>query len=212
MSNNSESGFVAMIERLWRAFMAAYWLAVFVLLPIVAVGGLYVACRRRRAATDKYERRYWNNEILGKGCLTYGVVVIYYHLFQDILFLPFSFQAEARFTDYFDTIMGLPAAIWYGASGQGGAYDGDPMTLLTPTFFGVFVVFLCSFALSCIKVFGSVDEVGDWIAPDHVNRARIAQFDREEAPMRELRISANMTADFGNVTDSAGLGVARCRL
>ncbi|MGF6758939.1 transposase-like protein [Paraburkholderia sp. GAS42] len=25
-----------------------------------------------------------------------------------------------------------------------------------------------------------------------------------------LRISANVTADFGNVTDSAGLGVARC--
>lgn len=29
---------------------------------------------------------------------------------------------------------------------------------------------------------------------------------------RRLRISANVTADFGNVTDSAGLGVARCRL
>lgn len=27
-----------------------------------------------------------------------------------------------------------------------------------------------------------------------------------------LRISANVTADFGNVTDSAGFGVARCRL
>jgi len=25
-----------------------------------------------------------------------------------------------------------------------------------------------------------------------------------------MRISANVTADFGNVTDSAGLGVARC--
>ncbi|OUL80491.1 hypothetical protein CA602_27850 [Paraburkholderia hospita] len=25
-----------------------------------------------------------------------------------------------------------------------------------------------------------------------------------------VRISANVTADFGNVTDSAGLGVARC--
>ncbi|EEE05919.1 hypothetical protein BURMUCGD2M_0757 [Burkholderia multivorans CGD2M] len=28
----------------------------------------------------------------------------------------------------------------------------------------------------------------------------------------QVRISANVTADFGNVTDSAGLGVARCRL
>ncbi|MBR8219368.1 hypothetical protein [Burkholderia vietnamiensis] len=28
----------------------------------------------------------------------------------------------------------------------------------------------------------------------------------------QLRISANVTADFGNVTDSAGLGVAQCRL
>ncbi|MEC4596125.1 hypothetical protein [Burkholderia vietnamiensis] len=27
-----------------------------------------------------------------------------------------------------------------------------------------------------------------------------------------MRISANVTADFGNVTDSAGLGVAQCRL
>ncbi|NUY36150.1 hypothetical protein F0160_38680 [Paraburkholderia sp. JPY303] len=27
-----------------------------------------------------------------------------------------------------------------------------------------------------------------------------------------LRISAKVTANFGNVTDSAGLGVARCRL
>ena len=29
-------------------------------------------------------------------------------------------------------------------------------------------------------------------------------------PISGLRISANVTADFGNVTDSAGLGVARC--
>jgi len=29
---------------------------------------------------------------------------------------------------------------------------------------------------------------------------------------RKVRISANVTADFGNVTDSAGFGVARCRL
>ncbi|AJG23435.1 hypothetical protein EHF44_14170 [Cupriavidus pauculus] len=28
--------------------------------------------------------------------------------------------------------------------------------------------------------------------------------------VENLRISANVTADFGNVTDSAGLGVARC--
>jgi hypothetical protein len=28
----------------------------------------------------------------------------------------------------------------------------------------------------------------------------------------EVRISANVTADFGNVTDSARSGVARCRL
>jgi hypothetical protein len=26
----------------------------------------------------------------------------------------------------------------------------------------------------------------------------------------EVRISANVTADFGNVTDSAGFGIARC--
>ena len=28
--------------------------------------------------------------------------------------------------------------------------------------------------------------------------------------LAQVRISANVTADFGNVTDSAGLGVARC--
>ncbi|AUT65786.1 hypothetical protein C2L65_40545 [Paraburkholderia terrae] len=27
---------------------------------------------------------------------------------------------------------------------------------------------------------------------------------------RQVRISANVTADFGNVTDSAGFGIARC--
>ncbi|HDR8857268.1 TPA: hypothetical protein QDA83_005719 [Burkholderia multivorans] len=186
MSQNAENGFFAMIERLWRAVVALYWVAVMVLLPLVAVRGLFVAYRRKRAATDKHERRYWRNEILFNWCLMYGVVVIYYHLFQDILFLPFSFQAQARFTAYFDTIMGLPAAIWYGASGQHGAFGDDPMALLTPTFFGVFIVFLCSFALSWLRVFGHVDEAGDWIAPDRVNRERIAQFEREEAPSRAL--------------------------
>ncbi|CAM2165154.1 DUF4234 domain-containing protein [Burkholderia latens] len=186
MSQNSENGFFAMIERLWRGFMAIFWVAVMVLLPIVAVRGLYVGYRRKRAAMDKHERRYWRNEILFNWCLLYGIVVIYYHLFQDILFLPFSFQAQARFTAYFDTIMGLPAAIWYGASGKHGVFGDDPMALLTPTFFGVFIVFLFSFALSWMRVFGHVDEAGDWIAPDRVNRERIAQFEREEAPSRAL--------------------------
>ncbi|MCV9916855.1 hypothetical protein [Burkholderia pseudomallei] len=186
MSQTSENGLLAMIERLWRGFMAIFWVAVMVLLPIVAVRGLYVGYRRKRAATDKHERRYWRNEILFNWCLLYGIVVIYYHLFQDILFLPFSFQAQARFTAYFDTIMGLPAAIWYGASGQHGVFGDDPMALLTPTFFGVFIVFLFSFALSWMRVFGHVDEAGDWIAPDRVNRERIAQFEREEAPSRAL--------------------------
>lgn len=186
MSHDSENGFFAMIDRLWRAFVAMYWVAVMVLLPIVAVRGLYVAYRRKRAATDKHERRYWRNEILFNWCLLYGTVVVYYHIFQDILFLPFSFQDQARFTAYFDTIMGLPAAIWYGASGQSGVFGDDPMALLMPTCFGVFIVFLCSFALSWLRVFGHVDEVGDWIAPDRVNRERIAQFEREEAPSRAL--------------------------
>ncbi|CAJ3407874.1 Uncharacterised protein [Burkholderia pseudomallei] len=186
MSHDSENGFFAMIDRLWRAFVAMYWVAVVMLLPIVAVRGLYVAYRRKRAVTDKHERRYWRNEILFNWCLLYGTVVIYYHLFQDILFLPFSFQAQARCTAYFDTIMGLPAAIWYGASGQSGVFGDDPMALLTPTFFGVFIVFICSFALSWLRVFGHADEAGDWIAPDRVNRERIAQFEREEAPSRAL--------------------------
>jgi hypothetical protein len=33
---------------------------------------------------------------------------------------------------------------------------------------------------------------------------------RAVKPARPVRISANVTADFGNVTDSAGLVVARC--
>ncbi|ARK53180.1 hypothetical protein BOC36_08570 [Burkholderia pseudomallei] len=53
MSHNSENGFFAMIERLWRAFMAIFWVAVMVLLPIVAVRGLYVAYRRKRAEAGR---------------------------------------------------------------------------------------------------------------------------------------------------------------
>lgn len=186
MSHNSEDGLIAMIERLWRAFMAVFWIAVMVLVPIMGMRGLYVACRKRRAAKEKHERWYWSNEILFNSCVIYGILVIYYHLFQDILFLPFGLQAQAHFTAYFDTIMGLPAAVWYGAMGEGAAFGDDPLALLTPTFFGVFLVFLCSFAVSALKVFGHVDEVGDWLAPDRVNRERLAQFDREEAPKRAL--------------------------
>lgn len=186
MSQTSENGLLAMIERLWRAFMAIFWVAVMVLLPIVAVRGLYVGYRRKHAATDKQERRYWRNEILLNWCLLYGIVVIYYHLFQDILFLPFGLKVQADFTTYFETLMGLPAAIWYVFTDRSLALSNDPMTFLTPTFFGVFIVFICSFALSWLRVFGHVDEAGDWTAPDRVNRERIAQFEREEAPSRAL--------------------------
>ncbi|WP_025601323.1 hypothetical protein [Burkholderia sp. WSM2230] len=186
MSHNSESGLLAMIERLWRAFMAVFWVAVMVLLPILGIRGLYVAVRRKGIATNKNERRYWSNEVVFNACLMYGVVVIYYHLFQDIIFLPFSLKAQADFTAYFDTVMGLPAAIWYVYTDRSVALSDDPLTFLTPTFFGVFVVFLCSFALSASKIFGYVDDVGDWRAPDRENQARIAQFDREEAPIRAL--------------------------
>ncbi|CAJ8765680.1 Uncharacterised protein [Burkholderia pseudomallei] len=52
MSQNAENGFFAMIERLWRAVVALYWVAVMVLLPLVAVRGLFVAYRRKRVSTS----------------------------------------------------------------------------------------------------------------------------------------------------------------
>ena len=43
--------------------------------------------------------------------------------------------------------------------------------------------------------------------------ALIQQFEQSPArTLAQMRISANVTADFGNVTDSAELGVAQCRL
>ncbi|MFL9892395.1 MULTISPECIES: hypothetical protein [Paraburkholderia] len=186
MSHNSENGLLAMIERLWRAFMAVFWVAVMVLLPILGIRGLYVACRRRRIAEDKYERRYWCNEIVFNACLLYGILVIYYHLFQDIIFYPFGLQAQEHFTAVFDTIMGLPTVLWYVYTGRSYAPSDDPLTYLTATFFGVFALFLCSFALSYFRVFGHESEDGTWVASEKRCRELNEQFDREEAPSRAL--------------------------
>ncbi|MCB4347894.1 hypothetical protein LA345_28955 [Burkholderia vietnamiensis] len=41
---------------------------------------------------------------------------------------------------------------------------------------------------------------------------RLEELEADEGAVPIVRISANVTADFGNVTDSAGLGVAQCRL
>lgn len=55
--------------------------------------------------------------------------------------------------------------------------------------------------------------------PRNRSRTRLALLNHAELTVDKLiieeaelmmRISANVTADFGNVTDSAGLGVARC--
>ncbi|WP_425129054.1 hypothetical protein [Burkholderia vietnamiensis] len=56
---------------------------------------------------------------------------------------------------------------------------------------------------------GSPRKATSTVSGLEVHRALIASWLEQNVP---VRISANVTADFGNVTDSAGLGVAQCRL
>jgi hypothetical protein len=59
-----------------------------------------------------------------------------------------------------------------------------------------------------------VDARARFIAPDPLINvgAALAENARDAERYRLVRISVNVTADFGNVTDSARLGVARFRL
>ena len=184
MSRNSGDGFFAMIERLYRTFVALYWIAILVLLPILAVQGLLTASRRKRDAKDKYERRYWNNELVLNGCLLYGVVAIYYHVLQDLIFFPFGSQVQADFTEFFESIMGLPAAIWYVYTDRATALSNDPLTFFIPTFIGVLVLFVISFALYCFRTFGYEDVDGCWVPSARRCREIREKIDREEAPFR----------------------------
>ncbi|MFM0420027.1 hypothetical protein [Paraburkholderia aromaticivorans] len=186
MSQNSESGFFAMVERLYRTFVALYWIAIIVLLPIMAIHGLYKACLRKTTARDKHERRYWNNELVFNSCLLYGVVAVYYHILQDILFIPFGLQAQADFTGWFETVLGLPAALWYAYTDRSLALSNDPLTFFIPTFGFVFVLFVCSFGLNCFRVFGYEDVDGSWVPSERRCRVIREEFDREEAPFRAL--------------------------
>ncbi len=64
--------------------------------------------------------------------------------------------------------------------------NDDPLTFLTPTFFGVFALFLCSFALSHFRVFGHAGDDGVWAPGEKRSQELREQFDREEAPFRAL--------------------------
>ena len=52
-------------------------------------------------------------------------------------------------------------------------------------------------------VMTDIEDMLEFMDPDKT-------FDDRKVKLEKVRISVNVTADFGNVTDSAGLGVARC--
>jgi|GEM_PF-4434208 len=184
MSYNSESGLFATIERLWRTLVASFWIFLLFFIPALALAGIGRAYRRRRAASSKYERRYWSNEIVQCWCILYLAAVIYFHLFQDLL--PGSFDVHAKIVDLVDTVMGLPGLIWYIYTDRAVARSGDSSQFLFVTFWAILILLFITLLVDYMKVFGSMGMDGLWEAPDHVNKKRIAEREKRDAPIRAL--------------------------
>lgn len=181
MSYNSGSGFFAMFERLWRTLVASFWIFLLFFIPALALAGIGRAYRRRRSASSKHERKYWTNQIVQCWCILYIAAAIYFHLFQD--FLPGGFDLHAKIVDWVDTVMGLPGLIWYIYTDRTVARSGDSSQFLFVTFWAVLILLFITLLIDYAKVYGNMGMDGLWEAPDHVNKKRIAEQEKRDAPM-----------------------------
>lgn len=173
-----EHPFLSFLNRL----IALYWIFLFLVIPALALHRIGKAYRRRSATKDKYEKKYWSNQIRQYWCVLYIAAWLYYHVFQD--FMPVSFETQATITYWFDYAMGLPVAFWYILTNDHSVTD--PTQFVFVTFWTVLIILAFNLILDYAKVYGEVDDYGDWIAPDRANRKRLAKFDEEEAQSRAL--------------------------
>lgn len=178
-SSEVEHPFLSFLNRL----IALYWIFLLLVIPLLALMRIGRAYRRRRETKDKYEKKYWSNQITQYWCILYIAVWLYYTLFQD--FMPVSFETQGVVTDWFNAVMGIPGLIWYSFTDRAVAKAGDTTQFVFITFWAVLIILSVNLILDYMKVYGYLDD-GVWIAPDRANRKRLAQFDKEEAQARAL--------------------------
>lgn len=178
-STEVEHPFLSFLNRL----IALYWIFLLLVIPALALVRIGTAYRRRSRTKEKYEKKYWSNQITQYWCILYIAVWLYYTLLQD--FMPVSFETQASITHWFNAVMGIPGWFWYVLTDQAVARAGDTTQFVFITFWAVLIILSFNLILDYMKVYGYLDD-GEWIAPDRANRKRLAKFDKEEAPIRAL--------------------------
>ncbi|GAB7521541.1 hypothetical protein [Paraburkholderia sp. 2C] len=186
VSGNSGGGFLAMLDRLWRASVAAYWILLFVFFPIFAVAKLVEAVKRRGTAKKKEEKTYWMIQAAQYWCWLYIVICFYYHLFQDFLGVFVSLETRAKITWMFEAATGLPGLVWYFLTDRGVFLNGNATDFAVATMIGVVGILLMLLAIDYLKVFGHLNIADEWVSPARVTRREHELFEREEAPYRAL--------------------------
>lgn len=186
MSNNSDSGFFAMIDRLWRAFTAMYWVFMFFFVPIYIARHVGRAYSRKRAAKSKCEKKFWTCRIRQDWCLLYIAVCLYYHMFQDFLSLFVSLEMQAKITWCFEFATGIPGFIWYFFTDRQVVEGGNATDFAIATLIGVIGLLLLELAKDYLNLYGHLSVAGNWVPPPRVIERENEKFDQEEAQYRAL--------------------------
>lgn len=186
MSQNSGNGFFAMLDRLYRAFVVAYWLFIFFFFPIFSVAKIVESLKRRKFAKKKEEKTYWMVQIVQYLCFLYIAICLYYHIFQDVIGLFVDLETQARITWMFEFATGIPGFAWYFLTDRKIALAGNATDFAGATLIGVVGFILVLLLIDYLKIYGDLDMAGNWVSPGRVTSRENEQFDREEAPYRAL--------------------------
>lgn len=171
---------------LYRLY-AAYWIFVFLFLPVFAIVRLKEVYRRRRATKSKYEKKYWANQSRQYWCLLYISVCLYYHMFQDFFIGLFvDSETQAKVTWIFEFATGIPGFIWYLITNKQVAMHGNATDFAVATLIGVIALLIVEVVIDYLNVHGHLSPAGNWIAPEKVTKRENVEFDREEAEYRAL--------------------------
>lgn len=185
MSKQDDSGLFAMLDRLFRAFMLVYWLAIAVFVPLIALFRIGEAIRRWRVSRDKYERAYWSDQFLLYGWTFYLAATVYIQVTQDILLFPFSVDQRAIIMDRINAVLGSPGAVWYAITNRTIVTQGDPEKFLVASIFIAMILWCYYFAKKQLTVNGAVGDDDLWAPSRRRSQQLREQFDAEEAEYRK---------------------------
>lgn len=181
-SNEVEHPFLSFLYRLF----ALYWIVLFFFIPAYTLVHIHTAYQRVKQTESKYEKKFWRNRIRQDWCLLYISVCLYYYVFQDFIGMWFSYETRNNITWWFETVTGLPGVVWYIFTNRQVAIAGDADKFASFTIIWVLGFLIFWLLLDYMNVFGKVDVHGNYELPEKANKARLAKYERDEAPFKAL--------------------------